>query len=154
MASMMRRCLRRAVDDTGAELIEFAVVFPLLLLLAAGIADFGFLFARYEVLTNAAREGARVASLPGYSQADVRNRIQNYLTAGGLSATPTIAVNWAPVTLQPSGRTVNLATVVVDYPHQFSILAPVAAMVGGTGWGTLTLRSRSVFRAEGAIPAP
>lgn len=150
---MMRRCLRRAVDDTGAELIEFAVVFPLLLLLAAGIADFGFLFARYEVLTNAVREGARVAGLPGYSQADVENRVQSYLTAGGLTATPTITVNWAPATL-PSGRTVNLARVVVDYPHQFTILAPVAAMVGGTGWGTLTLRSQSVFRAEGAAAGP
>ena len=31
-----------------------------------GIIDFGFLFQRYEVVTNAAREGARVAILPGY----------------------------------------------------------------------------------------
>ena len=31
-----------------------------------GIIDFGFLFQHYEVVTNAAREGARVAILPGY----------------------------------------------------------------------------------------
>ena len=33
-------------------------------------AEFGFLFQRYVVLTNAAVEGARVATLPGYSDED------------------------------------------------------------------------------------
>ena len=32
-----------------------------------GIAEFGFIFQRFEVMTNAAREGARMAVLPGYS---------------------------------------------------------------------------------------
>ena len=54
-------------SERGAELIEFALVFPTLLLVMLGIIDFGFLFQRYEVVTNAAREGARVAILPGYS---------------------------------------------------------------------------------------
>ena len=47
----------------ASKLIEFALVFPLLLMVILGIVDFGFLFQRYEVLTNAAREGARVAAL-------------------------------------------------------------------------------------------
>jgi Flp pilus assembly protein TadG len=51
-------------NETGAELIEFAFVLPLLLLVIVGIFDFGFLFQRYEVVTNAAREGARAAVLP------------------------------------------------------------------------------------------
>ena len=53
-------------SERGAELVEFAFVFPTLLLVMLGIIDFGFLFQRYEVVTNAAREGARVAILPGY----------------------------------------------------------------------------------------
>jgi Flp pilus assembly protein TadG len=153
MASMKRRLGKRAVDESGAELIEFAIVFPMLLLLAAGIADFGFLFQRYEVVTNAAREGARVASLPGYSQADVTERVESYLTSGGLSELPDVVVSWAPTTLA-SGRTVNLATVVVDYPHEFTIIAPIAAMVGGSGWGTINLRGQSVMRVEGAGTGP
>ena len=48
-------------------MIEFALIFPLLLLVILGIVDFGFLFQRYEVLTNATREGARMAVLPGYT---------------------------------------------------------------------------------------
>ena len=37
-------------SERGAELIEFALIFPLLLLVLLGIVDFGFLFQRYEVL--------------------------------------------------------------------------------------------------------
>ena len=61
-----RSLLRTA--ERGAELVEFALVFPMLLLVMLGIMDFGFLFQRYEVVTNAAREGARVAILPGYTE--------------------------------------------------------------------------------------
>ncbi len=64
---LMRLALLRS--EHGAELIEMAIVTPLLLLLVFGIVDFGFLFQRYVVLTNAAVEGARVASLPGYTAA-------------------------------------------------------------------------------------
>ena len=44
----------------GAELVEFALVLPLLLLLLVGIFDFGSLFALRQKMTNAAREGARI----------------------------------------------------------------------------------------------
>ena len=78
--------------ERGAELVEFAFVFPLLLLVMLGIVDFGFLFQRYEVVTNAAREGARVAILPGYQTADVQARVNQYLTAGGLTPTDPVTV--------------------------------------------------------------
>ena len=71
-------------SERGAELIEFALVLPLLLLIILGIVDFGFMFQRFEVVTNAAREGARIAVLPGYATADVEARVQNYLTTGGV----------------------------------------------------------------------
>ena len=56
-------------SEEGAQLVEFALVLPLLLLVVLGIAEFGFMFQRYEVVTNAAREGARMAVLPGYTTA-------------------------------------------------------------------------------------
>ena len=61
---MIRRRLARYASDRGAELIEMAIVLPILLFIFAGIIDFGFMFQRYEVLTNAAREGARMGTLP------------------------------------------------------------------------------------------
>ena len=72
------RWLRRWRSEDGAQLVEFALVLPLLLLVMLGIAEFGFMFQRYEVVTNAAREGARLAVLPGYTDADVQARVASY----------------------------------------------------------------------------
>jgi Flp pilus assembly protein TadG len=49
-------------DERGQSLVEMALVLPLLLLLLAGIIDFGRAFNNYIIITNAAREGARAAS--------------------------------------------------------------------------------------------
>ena len=51
----MNRFRGNARSERGAELIEFALVCPLLLLLILGIVDFGFLFQRMAVEV-AARE--------------------------------------------------------------------------------------------------
>jgi hypothetical protein len=140
----------RAGDDAGAELVELAAVFPILLLLVAGIADFGFLFQRYEVVTNAAREGARVAVLPGYTEADVQARVADYLVAGGLTeAAPPAEMSFQSQTM-PSGAVVSTLRVVVEYPSQFMFIGPIAAMFGGSGWGTITLRAVSEMRREGS----
>ena len=70
MATRVRPFVPRG--EGGNALVEFALVLPLLMLVFAGIVDFGFLFQRYEVITNAAREGARLAVLPGYGTTDVQ----------------------------------------------------------------------------------
>jgi len=70
-------------EERGAALVEFALALPLLLVVLAGIVDFGFAFQRYEVITNAAREGARLASLPGFDdQTSVDNRVRAYVMQG------------------------------------------------------------------------
>ena len=74
-------------SERGAELIEMVVVTPLLLLLLFGIIDFGFMFQRYVVLTNAAMEGARVGILPGYSANDAQTRATTYAATGGVPGT-------------------------------------------------------------------
>ena len=137
-------------DDRGAELIELALVLPILLFIIAGIVDFGFLFQRYEVVTNAAREGARVAVLPGYdSDSNVTARVQQYLTSSGLSNTPTVTRTPNSQTL-PGGLVVQTVQVRVDYPSSFSFIGPIAGMVGGSGWNTITLRATSTMRYESA----
>lgn len=52
---------RIARGSMGVELVEFALVLPILLLLTVGILDFGAAFALRAKLTNAAREGARIS---------------------------------------------------------------------------------------------
>ncbi len=49
-------------SERGANLVEFAIVAPLLILLIAGIADIGRAFHSYMIITNASREAARYAA--------------------------------------------------------------------------------------------
>ena len=61
-------------NEKGQTLVEFAIVLPILLLLVMGIIQFGIIFSAQIALTNAAREGARAASV-GKSELDVKNRV-------------------------------------------------------------------------------
>jgi Flp pilus assembly protein TadG len=138
--------------ESGAELIEFALVLPLFLLVALGIIDFGFLFQRYEVITNAAREGARVAVLPNYVDADVQTRVDQYLTAGGLTAAHDAPVIGHPAPVQVGDECVAVTSVTVTYPYTYSFVAGIAAYFGATGLANRTsLTATAEMRNE--LPA-
>ena len=142
MASLTRR---RCAGEDGAELIEFAVVLPLLLLVVLGIIDFGLLFQRYLVVMNAAREGARVAVLPGYAEADVVARVEQYFEAGGISDAPPATV--APVTLGDDLCLSGFA-VTAQYPHAFSFVSGIASLFGDGDFSSTMLTATSTMRNE------
>lgn len=52
----------RRYEDSGASLIEVGLILPLLILLAIGLSEIGFLVVDYMTVTNAARSGARTGS--------------------------------------------------------------------------------------------
>jgi Flp pilus assembly protein TadG len=53
---------RLSSDDQAAQIVELAVSLPLLMVFVVGIFDFSGAFTLKQQLTNAAREGARVAA--------------------------------------------------------------------------------------------
>ena len=143
MAMMRRR--PHWLRDEGSELIEFALVTPILILLLAGIFDFGMMFRSYEAVTNAAREGARVGVLPGYADADVQTRVNEYLAGSGLTGPRVITVTSIP---QATGAgTFTARRVEVNYTYTFVVLGPVGSAFGGS-FGTIPLRAASVMRTE------
>ncbi len=142
-----RRGLLRC--EKGAQLVEFALVLPLLLLVILAIAEFGFIFQRYEVLTNAAREGARIAVLPGYSTADVQSRVSTYLAAGRVPTTgsnPTVAVTNEAVVV-PGGTTITMKRVTVNYSYTYMFLNAIAGWFGSS-YTTTALSAVSEMRVE------
>ena len=145
-------CLKRRSSERGAELIEFALVMPLLLLLVLGIVDFGFLFQRFEVVTNAAREGARLAVLGGYSTDDVKGRVNDYLEEGGVPITrgtnPDIQVLSTSIDLT-GGKTVGGKQVQVRYFHNYLFLGGVLSWFGGS-FSSVPLTGVSTMRIEGS----
>jgi Flp pilus assembly protein TadG len=72
-------------ERRGAAVVEFAVVAPLLILLAFGIIEFGRGMMVQQVLTNGAREGARKAVLHGATTSDVNTTIDNYMSNSGIT---------------------------------------------------------------------
>jgi Flp pilus assembly protein TadG len=142
-------CARRLAGERGSELIEMAIVTPLLLVLVAGVVDFGVLFQRFEVVTNAAREGARIATIPGYTQTDVQNRVVAYLNAAGITTGYTApAIQPAPI----PGPGTNWAgvRVSVTYTHTFLFLDPMLTLIGG-GTPPTTFTASAVMRSQVAV---
>jgi hypothetical protein len=154
----MRRLRRRWSADEGAEVIEFAIVAPLMLLIVLGIMDFGLLFQRYHVLTNAAREGARLAAL-GYANPDVEARVVQYLTAGGLAdAPPPVVGPPEVVALVGEGPCMRMRPVTASYPHDYSFIGGIASFFGSTAFTATTLqvtvRMRNELAAAATCSAP
>lgn len=126
---------RRWRSESGNALIEFALVIPLLLLTVLGIVDFGFLFQRMQVMTNAAREGARMAVLPGYAAADVQARAKNFVQTGGVPTTtsnPAVQVTNVTIPTGAGGPTMSGKRVEVTYTHQYLFIGPIAGWFGGS----------------------
>jgi hypothetical protein len=62
----------RTERERGASLVEVGIILPLLILLAIGLSEIGFLVVDYLTVTNAAREGARTgAAAADYNQGGV-----------------------------------------------------------------------------------
>ena len=140
----------RRASQSGQAVIELALTLPLLLLIVMGILDFGLMFQRYEVVTNAAREGARVGVLPNYTLEDVRARTRQYLTSGGLLpfTNGTIDATVGTVTFGTPAKTVNQVTVTVRYPYTYPFIGPILNLFGGS-LGSVTLQGVSTMRVEG-----
>jgi len=116
-----------------------------------GLIDFGFMFQRFEVVTNAAREGARMAVLPGYATADVTARVQSYASTGGLATTssnPSVVVTNVAIPTG-GGPVMQGKRVQVTYASPYLFLGPLAGWFGGT-FTTANLIGTAVMRDESA----
>ena len=154
----MGRWFSRLRREEGAALIETAFPLPILLLVCVGILEFGRAYQTWQVITNASREGARVAVLPAYTDTSVDARVRTYLKNGGLPAatvdnttktkvlitSTTIPVDTAGTVTAPAAR------VVVEYPFEFMVLQPVAQLVvnGSTAGEAFTMRMTTIMRDE------
>ena len=150
MATLNTRGLRpRLRSERGAEILEFAIVTPLLCLVIAAMIDFGILFRNWEVVTNAAREGARVGMLPAYScdggSADVEGRVANYLAGSGINDHYDVDLRVDSVTA--GGHTFSACVVNVTLEQGLPSLSVIGGALGGS-FGSVTLGAGAVMRTE------
>jgi hypothetical protein len=78
-------CRRFARSERGTQLVELAIVLPILLVMFGAVAEFGRLFYTYQTLTKATRAGARfltTAPASGASDDEAANLVVFGNTAG------------------------------------------------------------------------
>jgi len=121
----------------GQTLVEMALVLPILLLIIMGIVEFGRIFNAYLIVTNASREGARVAVVGG-TDSDINNSITN-----------------TTVTLKPENMSVNItpieesrtrgSQVTVNVHYQIEMICPI---LNGIIPNPFQINSSTVMRME------
>jgi Flp pilus assembly protein TadG len=141
--------MRRLRNQKGAALLETAITLPLVLLVCVSIFEFGRAYQTWQVLTNAAREGARVAILSESTDAQVTTAVKAYMQGGQL---PSYAL--ANVTVErtvPFAASNTASRITISYPFKFTVLNPVMRLVRSsstTGQGTTTMVSVAMMRNE------
>ena len=140
--------MRRLRNQRGVALIETAITLPMVLLVSIAIFEFGRAYQTWQVLTNAAREGARVSILADATDADVSGAVTEYLKAGRIN-------DWAKAAVNVE-RSVALGTntssrITINYPFNFMVIGPIAKMVSkGSKMGdsALTMTAVALMRNE------
>lgn len=136
-------------SDRGAAAVEFGLLLPLILMIVLGIIDFGGMLHAQVTLTQAAREGARVAALqdasdPGYDPADLENRTKDAADSSPL-------LDRDSITVMPTATCPNEtedAEIVVSYPFEF--ITPIGSLISAFGGDGFDRTSR--LEATGVMP--
>ncbi|QCP52711.1 pilus assembly protein [Trinickia violacea] len=142
----MKRLAALAKRDEGVVALEFALVFPFLMMVLFGIVDVSLLLCDKAVITNASREAARagvVVRVPPLTAAQITtvalNYAQNSLITGGTATTPTVTVN------QSSGTSSgNPLTVTVSYTYEGLVVGSALSVLTGP----VTLSATTVMNYE------
>ena len=142
--------MRKLFGEKGTALLEAAVTMPLLLLVSVGIFEFGRAYQTWQVLTNAAREAARVAVLPYPQAGGPAARAQSYMQSGQLPNYASAIVSVTATTITVNGVNQPASQVTISYPFQFIMLQPVARLVqpGSAVGAPLTMTATSIMRNE------
>lgn len=137
---MARKTARtRLKDESGQNLVEFALVVPMLLILVFGIAEFGRAWMTKNILTGAAREAARVAVVQGAGGSSIvpaTARAREVLASAGITT--------ATVTVSDPGTSFGSVTATVVY--NFPVV--VVGFIPGLNTTTIPLTSTTTMRRE------
>lgn len=126
-----------------------ALVTPVFIMLVAGILEFGRAMMVMNLVTNAAREGARMAVIDGTTNSEVTTAISTFLSQAigesAASATTTITVAAASGNPDPQNEVGNattrdLITVKVQIPFNSVALIPGNYLAGTNLKGVSCMR--------------
>ena len=109
--------IRLSGQEAGQAIIEMVLILPLLLLIMAGVFDFGRVLHAYVVVENAAREAAIAGAVEQLSDTSIRNLIDAELQRGGVSGGTAAST----ITYQSKGSP-SAQTLVVNLTYDFPLV--------------------------------
>lgn len=137
--------------ERGAVLVELALMMPVLVVLLLAVVDLGIVLREYQIIQNAAREGARYSSLPanwvnwrnpGASEAAIQTRVLEYLQEEGISDVDTASITVTQThALLVGGLTLYASEIQVSYDRAFLLRG-----LGLLPSPTVRLTGSAVFR--------
>lgn len=138
-------------NERGQAMLEAAFTLPIMLLVSISILEFGRAYQTAQILTNAAREGARVAIVPNTTTDDIKARVNSYIESGQLAAVDgmEIAVK-RDLAIAAGGATATGSKITISYPFNFMVLNGVANLVtkGTTVGSPITITATAQMRNE------
>ena len=154
MSLFIRR--RRSADHRGQALVEFALVIPIFLVLLVGLFDLGRAVFAYNTLTNAAREGARIAIVNQYKPSIIARAKQQ--TAIVELNDPSVEIDFYRVnadgTPDTSTQCTNVAVgclAVVSFEATYRPITPIISNILFSNG--VTFEAQSVLSVEYSCPS-
>lgn len=143
--------------------MEVATVLPIFFLLVFGMIDLGRVIWANDVVTNAAREGARFASVnagtpglpsnpdltgPEATKDEIRNHALGFVVAGGVNTQVTVCFSHVNIAAETAGCAGNVDELNATYQRGNLVTVTVESQVpvlvaGALGSGFLTVRGES-----------
>jgi Flp pilus assembly protein TadG len=132
--------------ERGASLVELSLVLFILILLVAGVIDFGRVFNHYIVITNASREGARSASL----RPDLKDRIVAAAQREAEGSSVELAEDDITIDPDPEGFDEDLPEYARGEPITVTVHYTVPTIIAEiAGFGELPLRADTTMAIQG-----
>lgn len=128
----------------GVAAVEFAIVAPLFFLMILGMIEIGRGVMVQQIITNASREGARLAVLPGSNTSEVNSRVSEILTASGVNGATVQILNRSGEPTNPENVTFgDVVNVTVSVPFDQVSWLPASRYLAGKN-----LTASTIMRGE------
>lgn len=146
--SLEKICRTCRKQRRGAAVVEFAVVAPIFLLLVFGMIEWGRMMMVQQILTNAAREGSRRASVEEITDLEAKTATETYLTAAGVTGATVTVTTILPIP-PDYAESVNVA-ITLPFSNASYLPVPYSFLKDtfGLDLSGLTLDSTSTMRRE------
>ena len=149
--------MRTRRGEQGQAVVEFVLLFPLLLFLLLIVIEFGFALHTSITVTGAAREAARFAAVTNLVGASceagtVRGRAVS--TSGGAIQCSEVEVWFVDLSVPADNEASRGDAVVVRITHEYSLITPIGALASAFSFGTIPSTFNISACADARLEAP